>query len=102
MLSTEKLSELMVQGVPDDDVIQPIFEALGDRGRFRIFKLLMKYQDLCVTDVAVISHVSVSAVSQQCRILERAGLVQRVKLGQRVCYKIKSSKEVQKIVRVIQ
>lgn len=64
------------------------FEALGDAGRFRIFKLLLNYRDICVSDIAKIFAVTVSAASQQLRTLERLGLVKRIKKGQMVCYEI--------------
>lgn len=85
----------------NDNRTQLIFEALGDPGRFRIFRLLMDYKELCVTEVAAIFDITVSAVSQQLKILERVGLVYRVKTGQMVCYEIKDEKEVQRMVQLL-
>ncbi|MBI1754671.1 winged helix-turn-helix transcriptional regulator [Candidatus Azambacteria bacterium] len=65
-----------------------VFAALGDSRRFHIFRLLMKHHDICVTDVARVFGMSVSAASQQLRVLERVGLVLKTRMGQMVCYEI--------------
>lgn len=66
-----------------------ILGALGDPCRFRIFKLLMEHHDICVTDVAHVLDITVSAASQQLRVLEMLGLVERMRMGQMVCYELK-------------
>ena len=75
----------------DDERVRIIFDALGDPSRFQIFKLLVKNQDVCVTDVANILEVSVPAASQQFRILELSGLVKKNRMGQSVCYEIRKN-----------
>lgn len=65
-----------------------VFRALGDPGRFKIFKFLMEHHDVCVTDVANIFGITVSAASQQLRVLEHLGLVLKMRMGQMVCYEI--------------
>jgi len=62
------------------------FQALGDPGRYQIFKLLLEYHDMCVTDIANVFGITVSAASQQLRVLERLGLIVRVRMGQMICY----------------
>lgn len=64
------------------------FQALGDPCRFKIFKVLMRYHDICVTDIANICDITLSAASQQLRILARLGLVQKTRMGRIVCYEI--------------
>jgi len=64
------------------------FDVLADQGRFRIIKLLMKYKDLCVSDIANILETTPSAACQQLRILERTAFIKRVRMGQKVCYKL--------------
>jgi len=66
-----------------------VFNALGDRGRFRIFKLLTERNDLCVTDIANVFGISVPAASQQLRVLEMTGLVRKERIGQTICYEVK-------------
>ncbi|MBI2010719.1 MAG: winged helix-turn-helix transcriptional regulator [Candidatus Colwellbacteria bacterium] len=65
-----------------------VFQALGDPGRFNIFRLLMDRHDICVTDIANVFGITVSAASQQLRVLERLGLVVKIRMGQMVCYEI--------------
>jgi DNA-binding transcriptional ArsR family regulator len=72
------------------------FEALGDSCRFKIFNVLMQYRDICVTDIANIFGITVSAASQQLRVLERLGLVQKIRMGQMVCYEINTKNPIAK------
>jgi len=72
-----------------EEVAFPLaFQALGDPCRFKVFKVLMQYHDICVTDIAKIFGITLSAASQQLRVLERLGLVQKMRMGQMVCYEI--------------
>jgi len=73
----------------DSERVRMIFSALGDPGRFQIFRLLLKNSDICVTDVASILGVTVPAASQQFRILELSGLVKKNRMGQLICYQIR-------------
>lgn len=75
-----------------------MFNALSDLNRFRVFKLLARRQNLCVSDLARVLDVSVPAVSQQLRILEMNGLVKRERRGQMICYKVKKDDPVVKFV----
>lgn len=75
-----------------------IFNALGDRGRFRIFKLLTERSDLCVTDIANIFGISVPAASQQLRVLEMTGLARKERIGQTICYKVKINDSLVKVL----
>lgn len=66
----------------------------SDPTRLKIFFLLKKYKELCVTDFAEILDVSLSAVSHQMSLLERANLVVKTRVGQMVCYSLyKENKE---------
>lgn len=79
-----------------------MFEALGELGRFRIFKLLAAYQDLCVTDVANVLNISVPAASQQLKVLERTGLVSRQRNGQMICYELnRANPNIKSIISMI-
>ena len=82
----------------NDRRLSSMFNALSDLNRFRVFKLLTRRQDLCVSDLARVLGVSVPAVSQQLRILEMNGLVERERRGQMICYKIKKDDPVVKFV----
>ncbi len=72
------------------------FQALGDPTRFNIFKLFIQRRDFCVTDIAKIFGITVSAASQQLRVLERLRLVIKIRMGQMVCYEINNENPVVK------
>jgi len=96
MLTKTQITKIKVDTLKSDDQFLLMFEALGDQGRFRISRLLMEYHDLCVTDIANVFGITTSAASQQLKILERVGLVRRIRMGQMVCYEIKEENPVVK------
>ena len=61
-------------------------QLLGDKTRFKIFKLLTQDQELCVSEIASQLNVSVSAVSQHFRQFEMLGIVGKERAGQKICY----------------
>lgn len=65
-------------------------QLLGDKTRFKIFKLLMNNQELCVSEIAEQLGVTLSAVSQHFRNFEMVGLVQKERMGQKICYMLKA------------
>src|SRR5687768_664709 len=65
-----------------------IFHALGDPTRFRLFQLLVEQPEWCVGQLAESLKISSACVSQHMKILSEAKLVERVREGQRVCYKV--------------
>lgn len=88
MLTNEEIADIK-SGMNSDKTGLPLaLRALGDAGRFNIFRLLMAYHNICVTDIAKVLDVTVSAASQQLRVLERLGLVIKIRMGQMVCYEI--------------
>lgn len=64
------------------------FSALGDTTRFRLFQLLGSHPESCVSQLAEQLRITPACVSQHMKILQTAGLVKRVRSGQRVCYEI--------------
>ena len=64
-------------------------QLLGDKTRFRIFKLLMTNENMCVTEIATVLGVSLSAVSQHFRSFEMLGLVDKERVGQKICYMLR-------------
>lgn len=101
MLTKAQITKIKVETAERNGQFPLVFEALGDQGRFRIFRLLMRYHDICVTDVAKILEITTSAASQQLKVLERVGLVQKVRMGQMVCYEIKGDPVAQKIAHLL-
>ena len=66
-----------------------VMQLLGDKTRFKIFKLLASDSKLCVSEIASQLDISVSAVSQHFRTFEFIGLVQKERTGQKICYELK-------------
>lgn len=91
MLTKEQVNKIKKELSRDVDRMPIILGALGDPSRFRIFKLLMEHHNICVTDVANIFDITVSAASQQLRVLERLGLALKLRMGQMVCYELKKN-----------
>lgn len=86
----------------DDKALSETFDALSDPGRLQIFKVLLEREDVCVSDIASILAVSVPAASRQLTILERAGLIERVRRGQMICFQVqKQNNVVKSIIRII-
>ena len=96
MLTKTQIAGIKRDLKKDGENLAPIFRALGDGGRLKILKLLMTHHDLCVTDVANVFGMTVSAASQQLRVLERLGLVEKMRMGQMVCYELKKENPVVK------
>ncbi|MBI3624053.1 winged helix-turn-helix transcriptional regulator [Candidatus Saccharibacteria bacterium] len=78
------------------------WQSLGDKTRFKIFKLLLSKKDYCVSEIAEKVGISLPAASQHFRIFELVGLVDKVRYGQLVCYVInKNDPLVQELVKCI-
>lgn len=96
MLDKKQISEIKSTMGATAATFPLVFQALGDSGRFNIFRLLMEHHDICVTDVANVFDITVSAASQQLRVLERLGLVIKMRMGQMVCYEINQDNPIAK------
>ncbi|MFT4532626.1 MAG: DNA-binding transcriptional ArsR family regulator [Candidatus Saccharimonadales bacterium] len=64
-------------------------QLLGDDTRFKIFKLLSSEEELCVSDIAHRLSISPSAVSQHFRNFELLGIVEKERMGQKICYSLR-------------
>lgn len=72
-----------------EDLIKEIIitgQVLSDPTRVKILILLQKKGEICVTDIANIIGVSISAISHQLSQLEKLNLTRSVKMGKTVCY----------------
>lgn len=72
-----------------DEQLVGVMQALSDKTRFKMFKLMLERRDLCVSQIAEVLNISVPAVSQHFRIFELVGLVGKRRYGQRICYELK-------------
>jgi len=66
-----------------------VFKSLSDRTRLRIVRLLLE-RDLCVCELMFILGMAQSRVSHQLRILRDAGLVEDIRDGQWIIYRVPS------------
>lgn len=73
-----------------------IFNALGDKTRFSLVKLLQENDQICVSELAKKIGISNAGVSQQLRVLENAGLICRNRVGQKICYTVCDDSQVNK------
>jgi len=77
-------------------------QALGDNTRYKLFKLLMSDERLCVSELAERLGVSTPAISQHFKTFELVGLVEKEREGQKICYLLKQNdKFVRKIIEII-
>ena len=82
--------------------LQIIFDALGDNTRFKLVEKMIVNSDLCVSELAKDLKITPAGASQQLKILVKAGILSRVRKGQRICYELNNEdKDVKKIVSLI-
>ncbi len=89
MLSRREAKRIQIRGGAADNRLPGLFGVLSDPCRFRIFQLLLRRRDLCVTEIARIFNVSVPAASQKLRMLEMTGVVARERDGRMTCYRVR-------------
>ncbi len=89
MLSESQIKAVQkkVEPTQDELALCEAFRILGDWNRYRMMKTLLEAKELCVSDIAKIVGISMSATSQHLRILEMSGLVTGERMGQTICYK---------------
>ncbi|MBI2086947.1 MAG: winged helix-turn-helix transcriptional regulator [Candidatus Zambryskibacteria bacterium] len=102
MLKSAQISKIKDSLKGRDSSLINIFSVLGDKNRFLIMKLLLDQGELCVSDIAAVLDVSVSAISQHLRILEMSHFVEGERIGQMMCYKPKvDDPSVKKIINLM-
>ncbi len=74
----------------DEERLVHVMQLLGDKTRFKMFKLLATDQEMCVSEIAAQLEISVSAVSQHFRNFELLGIVEKERMGQKICYELKN------------
>lgn len=67
-----------------------LMQLLGDKTRYKMFKLLLTRDGLCVSQIAEELNVTTSAISQHFRQFEMIGLVDKNRDGQRLCYALRT------------
>jgi DNA-binding transcriptional ArsR family regulator len=89
VLHPEALAAARSAARPDEDyaLLAETFRALGDASRAKILHGLLT-QELCVCDLAALTGISESAVSQHMRVLRALRLVRNKKVGRVVYYSL--------------
>ena len=65
-----------------------VFSALGDATRQKILLLFGPHEEICVTDIAAVFHLSRPAISHHLKVLRNSGLLVCEKRGKEVYYRI--------------
>ena len=87
MLEPSQISKIKESLKTQNISLVDVFNLLGDKNRFLIIKILIEQGEMCVSDLANVLDISVSAVSQHLRILEMSRMVEGERMGQMMCYK---------------
>lgn len=85
----------------DEERIIFAMQLLGDRTRYKLFKLLLADEELCVSEIAEHLGVSASAVSQHIRNFELIGLVDKERTGQKICYLLRDETLVRQLKTLV-
>ena len=102
MLEPAQISKIRQTLKTQDISLVDVFSLLGDKNRFLIIKLLIEQGEMCVSDLANVLDISVSAVSQHLRILEMSRMVEGEKMGQMMCYRPKiDDPSIKKIINLM-
>lgn len=67
-----------------------VFHSFSDATRLHIIRLLEQYENICVSELATATEISVAATSQHLRVLELSGVVRRERHGQKNCYQLQT------------
>lgn len=73
----------------NDERLVHVLQVLGDTSRYKMFKILLEKKQFCVSEIAGQLNISVPAVSQHFRAFELVGLVEKERMGQKICYQLK-------------
>jgi len=102
MLESSQISKIKETLKEQNISLVDVFSLLGDKNRFLIIKLLIEQGEMCVSDLANVLDISVSAVSQHLRILEMSRMVEGERMGQMMCYKPKiDDPRIKKIINLM-
>lgn len=85
----------------DDEKLLFILQALADKNRFKMFRLMSSDSGMCVSEIAEELKISVPAVSQHFRFFELVGLVDKQRNGQKICYQLRKKDPLVKKVMVL-
>lgn len=82
----------VLRAQPDDDdvdMLADVFTLLGEPSRLRLLTGLLISEELCVSDLAIISGLSESATSHALRLLRAHHVVRARRVGRHVHYSLR-------------
>lgn len=87
-------SPLVVAPISAEDAVDcaPLFRALGDPVRLRLFSIIASYEggEVCVCDLSGTFDLSGPTISHHLKTLKEAGLVESERRGTWVYYRVRS------------
>lgn len=72
-------------------VLIRIFKILSNESGLKIFLLLSRKRELCVSDISKKIGLSISAISHQLQKIEAAGLIDSFRTGRTICYTFRAN-----------
>ncbi|MHA1270362.1 MAG: ArsR/SmtB family transcription factor [Candidatus Helarchaeota archaeon] len=69
-----------------------INKALSDKNRFLMFELLLEKDEMCICEFSIALGLTQPTISHHLKILEFSGLIEGLKSGNFMHYKIKNNK----------
>ena len=82
-------------GREEIEQVAELFKLFGDSTRVGILCALSRHE-LCVSEIAAVLNMSVSAVSHQLRLLKQMSIIRSYRIGKSVVYTI-SNRHIEKI-----
>ncbi len=101
MMSKAELKKFNAMLTFEDPRLPQMFSALGDENRCRIFRLIQGNASdrFCVSDIAHVLRISVPTASHHLKILEKSGLLLRLRAGKMVYYRVHAQDRLVNIIR---
>lgn len=87
MAPAQMIMKLMAKTVLNSGECAAVLRALGDRTRLRILESLLIHEQ-CVSDIVSELRKPQPHVSHHLGILRHAGIIEGIRDGQRICYRI--------------
>ncbi|MBA2486540.1 MAG: winged helix-turn-helix transcriptional regulator [Nitrospira sp.] len=75
------------KAVLDSGECADVLRALGDKTRLRVLESLLTHEQ-CVTDLVLELRKTQPHISHHLRILRHAGIIEGIREGQRICYRV--------------
>jgi DNA-binding transcriptional ArsR family regulator len=80
-----------MKNTPKTQKVASLLQTAGDSHRLEILCALFRGSNACVSEIASSINMSVASTSHHLRSLADAGIVQPVRRGKHICYKLSDS-----------